>query len=383
MKKKQLFGLALTAALAVTCLAAPALAAEDDASADAAQPASLLTVEAAAEPETTAAEPETTAQAETPAATEQPTVDTEATAQPEATPAPAQRSYLYVALGDSITAGNGLPDFQYNPAEVGVDASPNFLGYSSNCFVAKVAENLGLDRAHAVNLGLPELMSGDMLELLQNGAMSQINQPAWTYYSYPEYQEYVRQADVITLQIGSNDALIPFVVSIWNATNKKSEQFANSLVTGLFRDFWSAESQALLSESLSKLTLTSDEKSALRYALGDGMQQVCNAGYANVTTNLPQIIEAIRALNPDVDIILLGYYNPAWMLPAWSDYFNKLNTFEKQLAADYGLTYVDVGWTCTANDLHPTVNGHKYIARKVTSAIKRQPSYKAYTAANV
>lgn len=389
--KKQIFGIVLTAAIAVSCLTMPALAAEPEQTAGTEQQTTMSDIQptqpaadaaqATVEPEATEAEAQTEAEEpaaeQTPTQTEQPTTDeTEAETETE-TETETEHSFTYVALGDSITAGNGLVDFQYNTAQIGIDASPNFFGYSSDCFVAKVADSLGLDRQHAINLGLPALMSGDMLDLLKTGAMPQMNQPAGTYYVYPQYPEYVKQADVITIQIGSNDALVPFIVSIGNATNWKSEQFANSLVSGMFRDFWSADSQALFKESLNKLTLTKDELKALNYAIGDGMKQICEEAYQDVTANLPQIIAAVRELNPDADIILLGNYNPAWMLSTWRNYFNRLNSFEKQLAENEGLTYIDITWTCTANDLHPSIIGHSYIGWKVTNAIKQQPNYKA------
>lgn len=357
--KKQLVVLALSALVAVSCLGVPAFADEGAAAAETEQTTSVVTAEAE-QP----AVPETT-----PPATEQPSIDTVAAA-------PAH-TFTYVALGDSITAGNGLPDFQYAPAAIGVDASPNFEGYSPDCFVAKVADSLGLDRQHAINLGLPALMSQDMIDLLSDGAMPHMNQPSGTYYVYPQYQDYVREADVITLQIGSNDALVPFVVSIGNATNWKSEEFANSLVSGAFR-YMNSESFALLSDSLSRLKLTKEERAALNYVIGDGMRANCEEAYTTVSTNLPLIIDAIRELNPDVDIILLGCYNPAWMLAPWRNYFSKLNSFEKQLAKDEGLTYISLTWTSTSNDMHPSRRGHEDIGKKIVNAIQKQPNYLSY-----
>lgn len=368
---KHLASLVLSAVLAVSCLAATAFADEPVQAAAEAAPAAEQTAEAV-QPEAEAAPAaEQTAEVVPPAA-EDPAVIINEDTEPEAS-----QNFTYVALGDSITAGNGLPDFAYGPAAIGVDVEPNFKGYSPDCFVSIVADNLGLDRDHAINLGLPALMSGDLVDLLTTGAMPEMNQPAGTYYVYPQFLEYVAQADVITLQIGTNDALVPFVVSIGNATNWKSEEFANSLLVGAFRDM-DEESFALFKEALAKLKLTKEERSALKYAISDGMRECCDYGYAEVTKNLPQIVNAIRALNPDVEIILLGYYNPAWMLQTWRDYFSKMNSFVKQFAQDEGLTYIKTTWTRTKNDMHPSVRGHKYLAKKVTKAIEKMPEYIAY-----
>ena len=72
---------------------------------------------------------------------------------------------------------------------------------------------------------------------------------------------------------------------------------------------------------------------------------------------------------------LLFYYhaaksNPVPLLSSWTNYFNKLNKYEKQLADVYGCTYVAVPFAQTELDGHPTVAGHKYIARKIVRAIE-------------
>ena len=50
--------------------------------------------------------------------------------------------------GDSIAAGVGLDGFNYTPAEIFYDISPNFKGYPDSCYVSYVAEMLGLSPEH-------------------------------------------------------------------------------------------------------------------------------------------------------------------------------------------------------------------------------------------
>lgn len=339
MTRKQLASLLFSAAL-LLALAVPAFA-EDPAAADV--PADQPQAEQPA------------AQAETAAEETQP----EASAQ-----------YTYVALGDSITAGVGLTDLKFNLAPIGYDLAPNFQGYSSQCYVAKVANSLGLDRQHAINLGLPGLMSTDMLDLVRTGAMPQMNQPSGTYYIYPEYQEYIRNADIVSIQIGSNDALVPCIVGLGNATNWKSEKLANAVVSGSLRNFTFETLNSFLND-LSALKLTRAESAATNKLLTSGMKEICSTAYNEVTANLPQIVQGIRELNPDAQIVLLGYTNPVPLLPAWADYFSRLNKFEKELAAKEGLTYVAIPCAQTAMDGHPTVAGQSYIGRQVSRALKK------------
>ena len=44
-----------------------------------------------------------------------------------------EQQLTYVALGDSIVSGVGLPDFKYTEAAIGIDAAPNFEGYPEQC----------------------------------------------------------------------------------------------------------------------------------------------------------------------------------------------------------------------------------------------------------
>ena len=291
--------------------------------------------------------------------------------QQEQTAAPAEQEpqLTYVALGDSITSGVGLADMKYNIAQIGYDLRPNFEGYSSQCYTALVGKGLGLDRQHAINLGLPSLMSPDMVDMVQSSAMPKMNQASGSYYVYPEYQEYLRKADIISIQIGSNDALVPCIVGLGEATNWKSEQLAGLMVSGALRDF-NFQKLGLFLEALNRMTLTFDESRATNRLLFRGMDEICDQAYTNVTNSLPQIVAGIRALNPDAKIVLLGYTNPVPLLPAWNRYFSKLNRFAKDLAAQEGLIYVGIPRTQTAADGHPTVKGHKYIAQQILNAIQ-------------
>ena len=302
--------------------------------------------------------------------TELPTAEA-AEVQQEQTAAPAEPEpqLTYVALGDSITSGVGLADMKYNIAQIGYDLRPNFEGYSSQCYTALVGKGLGLDRQHAINLGLPGLMSPDMVDMVQNSAMPKMNQASGAYYVYPEYQEYLRKADIISIQIGSNDALVPCIVGLGEATNWKSEQLAALMVSGALRDF-NFQKLGLFLEALNRMTLTFDESRATNRLLFRGMDEICNQAYTNVTNSLPQIVAGIRALNPDAKIVLLGYTNPVPLLPAWNRYFSKLNRFAQDLAAQEGLIYVDIPRAQTAADGHPTVKGHQYIANQILNALK-------------
>ena len=336
----------LCSAAALVLLAVPAFAQQPD----------------ALPPEQTApAAQEQTAEAAAPAE-EAPAADTPA-ADPQRT---------YVALGDSIVSGVGLPDFKYTEAAIGIDAAPNFEGYPEQCYVSLVGKGLGLDRQHAINLGLPGLTTGDLADMLHTGAMPQMNQQAGTYYVYPQMLDYIRHADIISVQIGSNDALVPALVALGNATNWKSEQLVATLISGVLRTP-SFENLQRLNSDLSRLWLTREERKATtQLLLGGGTDAICEQAYQDAAVNMPQVVAQLRALNPDAQIILLGYTNPVPLLPEWTQLFRRLNALSKSLAAqNENVTYVPIPFAMTATDAHPTVSGHKYIANRILRAIKK------------
>ena len=259
----------------------------------------------------------------------------------EAPAADPQRTY--VALGDSIVSGVGLPDFKYTEAAIGIDAAPNFEGYPEQCYVSLVGKGLGLDRQHAINLGLPGLTTGDLADMLHTGAMPQMNQQAGTYYVYPQMLDYLKRADVISVQIGSNDALVPALVALGNATNWKSEQLVATMVSGVLREP-SFENLQRLNSDLSRLRLTREEKQATtQLLLGGGTDAICEQAYQEAAVHMPQVVAELRALNPDAQIILLGYTNPVPLLPEWTQLFRRLNALSKSLAAqNENVTYVPI-----------------------------------------
>ena len=372
---KRFASLAVSALLLVSVFSVPALAEGADAADTAAVSDDHVIVtlnpEAALQPETPA-DAEASA-SETAKADPDPSAAAEEAA-PEAEAAVSEekdKQLTYVALGDSICAGVGLADVQYSARSgYSVDMAPNFQGYSPDCYVGKVAEALGLDRDHAINLGLPALTAPDLADMIRYGKMPQMNMESGCEYNYPEFQDYIRKADVISVQIGSNDAFVPCIVGLGNATNWKSEKLAATILAGDLRNEGSGSTMSTIYRSIKDMKLTKDEKDATWNLFFSGMSKICDETYPKTTAALISIVQEIRKLNPDAQIILIGYTNPVPLIPCWRSYFNKLNKFEKQIAKTYGLTYVAIPNTETTLDVHPTINGHAYIANKLVNAIE-------------
>jgi len=122
--------------------------------------------------------------------------------------------------------------------------------------------------------------------------------------------------------------------------------------------------------SIKDMKLTKAETDATWNLFFSGMSKICDETYPKTSAALISIVQEIRKLNPDAQIILIGYTNPVPLIPCWRSYFSKLNKFEKQIAKTYDLTYVAIPNTETTLDVHPTIKGHAYIANKLVNAIE-------------
>ena len=282
-----------------------------------------------------------------------------------------QHCYSYIALGDSIVAGIGLPGAVYQRNGRYYDVSGNYQGYSKDCYVARVAEGLGLSRDQTANYGMPALMSGDLLELVRTGSC----QSASINFSLPDLRQELKHAQVITVEIGANDVLVPIMYGISSAMG--GPQVFEALLPMLEGDFrqMDASSFAALRENLDSLNITAQQRKALLQLLNSGIAEICTQSQASTLANLEALLQELKALNPDAQIVLVGYYNPVPLLPAPANpfvkHFRALNRSVQKLAQQYDVAFASAAYTLVANDAHPTACGHKYLARQILKALEK------------
>ena len=154
------------------------------------------------------------------------------------------------------------------------------------------------------------------------------------------------------------------------ATNGKATKLLIPLLTGTMREL-NLQNLQTLRKGLENLDLTPEELKAALKLLDSGMEEICDQTRDQTVANVEQILQELRALNPDAQIILVGYYNPLPFLPTYGRHFRLLNRSVKALAQQYGADYVSIPYTSIANDGHPTVCGHKYIARQILKAVRK------------
>jgi len=133
------------------------------------------------------------------------------------------------------------------------------------------------------------------------------------------------------------------------ATNGKATKLLIPLLTGTMREL-NLQTLQTLRKGLENLDLTPEELNAALKLLDSGMEEICDQTRDQTVANVEQILQELRALNPDAQIILVGYYNPLPFLPTYGRHFRLLNRSVKALAQQYGADYVSIPYTSIAND---------------------------------
>ncbi|NLK71222.1 MAG: hypothetical protein GX286_07305 [Clostridiales bacterium] len=248
----------------------------------------------------------------------------------------------YVALGDSIAAGYGLAD-----------------GESS--YVDLISEDLG---ARTTNLAVSGMTSTELLQMLSSG----------------EHDEVISKADIITISIGSNDLLKPFISRVTKAFGiENAEDINNNVISELTKKY--KNDPFLLIPVIAELNSQIVENEEL--------YGICKKFEVKI---FPQIISQIKVKNPDAQIIVNNIYNPYYNVSIYGlfdlgriadSYINKINmAFSDSSKYEYvdiykifkenGLTnsHIDfLSLDTLSFDPHPNKDGHMMIFSAVNSKI--------------
>ena len=267
-----------------------------------------------------------------------------------------QPQKTYVALGDSISTGCGLTE--------GVG------------FTGQVAEDNDLS----------------LVSLASDGETSET---LLTKLKDPASAAAVMKADVITITVGGNDfmnALYSFLQTKYNEENPNAQMTAEQIKTHL------------LAGNLQMVSF------AAGVLPGFASSAEVRAAAAGFTANLSQILAGIRAVNPDVSLIVATQYNPYTYLaaqladnPFFADSAAAINeVFESGVtllngvirkAAEGTEAYVADAYTafrsaaeegvnpCNASfammklnlDFHPNADGHRIITKLVNEILADIP----------
>lgn len=264
----------------------------------------------------------------------------------------------YVAFGDSIAAGFGLAGYSGDQANAPADSYQAQLG----TFL----------KTNPHNYAVTGDDSQACIDLLTSGAADAS----------------LAKADVISLSIGSNDLLLPFIQIVMDYFDIEPGTIDESIFTGGFTQ---------LNINLSELSEYLQQARGLMEDLSD--QKQLHAKASAFTGQFQKILNLLRQKAPKAEIYVTNVYNPFVSVPKLRDladiYITEINQTFSADAADY--TLIDVYTPFLHNtdytnfrldtsnpmkprvnpDPHPSLKGHQAIAELFINALQHAHAPKA------
>lgn len=215
----------------------------------------------------------------------------------------------------------------------------------------------------------------------------------WNHRSYEfirdKYLTAIRNSDLITLNLGSNDIMtIPVINAMEKLSGKDDAKFV-------------ALAKQMLGESypemLNTLFSTANTLNNVQQTLTTLLSLMIN-GYKLYFENIMPVVDMIKAQNLEADLAVIGLYNPLQKVKLTDQsliaigevgtlLITGINAYLKANAEKHGYVYVDVTGAETQDtktlsegmdtffgrimtDVHPNYAGHETIASQIISALE-------------
>lgn len=266
---------------------------------------------------------------------------------------------VYAAFGDSIAAGYGLD------------------GYSSDQTTAPGGsyQTLLADFLHtqSCNYAVSGNDSSDCISLLESGSADAD----------------LKNADIITLSIGSNDLLLPFIQIVMDYFQIEPGSLDPAAIEEQLKNGFTFPQP-----DMSEMMEYYQQLEQLLAILSDN--EVLNAQAAAFPEKLETILSMLHKKAPGADIYVTNIYNPFSSIPRIGDlaeiYISKINQAFTADSPDYTLidvhtpfqqeelTNVQIDLSSLSGmipDPHPSKKGHKVIGNLLITAVKQKNAPKA------
>ncbi|MBP5578351.1 MAG: dockerin [Ruminococcus sp.] len=238
------------------------------------------------------------------------------------------RTYNYVALGDSIAAGFGLAgeNIAEDPALVITDellADPVSGAYPA--IFTEYLKELGEEREFDVkgtNLASTAYRAEDIEKTIKTpGYNGEFATTILDTYVAPGasgvltpyhdiYNKYLSEADLVSIQLGGNDIIMSIIPQMVFNENPILQASGISLMLTLFgTDSKTAIGGGLQVIEANKDNITSDdfiEAASFMYNVSNKADELVDESAEHVKG----VVEAVKELNGDADIALVGMFNP-------------------------------------------------------------------------
>ena len=298
---------------------------------------------------------------------------------------------VYTSLGDSIAAGYSTPDYTNHadrilskrriegsyPALLADDVlAVKFYPYAQPGF--RTAElRLLLDETG--NYKGDELT--DTILPMQTDNFSNLKSVS---AQRTEYIKAVKEADLITLDIGLNDTQFPMVAAALEVEKDLPfDPHYESEIADIAKQLGSVGKLMEYAYACIKVPLSTP-----RYAIA--IAKALNLVFVEFKNNYDAIVKSIYSLNPDVTVVAVGTYNPfgGWTAGGidigklFQPLYDNMNKTKKSYCSTYGKQYLYVDTSDVEKitnstppldaggfDPHPTLAGHQYIEKQILTAL--------------
>ena len=242
------------------------------------------------------------------------------------------KAYNYVALGDSIAAGFGLSSdgttesMMADPAFIITDdllANPVQDAYAQ-VFGEYLAE-VGAERGYtttATNLSttgfraedvadaiLSENFHSDMAEAVVGGFLGQRGIEAMSKY-HDYFMQYLPEAELVSIQLGGNDIVLEMLMPMMANQNPILQATGTALimtVAGFDSETSMQTGIYIIEQNKDNIDYQTIAEAA---AYLKGLLNDTDSYVEKSAENVTKVVDAVKAVNSDTDIALIGMFNP-------------------------------------------------------------------------
>ncbi len=325
----------------------------------------------------------------------------------------------YMCVGDSIAAGCGLArdgkptNFDQNAEDYTKVYSNDYiyLGYdfaaAPNAYHSLVANELGANLLQCARSGLRAVELRYMLD----GTYNDYDKDCiWgnTYFdtdgngfttadldalnAYVKYSDKIKQADLISINVGSND-VFSFAL---NAVLRELTKDTSNPALNAIKEY--LEKTGNIGAAFGKL-IDAYQSMGKIADLAQALTTTLNKAYMQFTVNYAAVIEKIYEINPDITIVGVGVYNPFDGLRLSADSNLDLSGIASPVVtainahiASYKLKcsnfyYADVVgtqtypisyddhyfWEYFTLKVHPDIEGYQFMTKQILDALPTAP----------
>ena len=239
------------------------------------------------------------------------------------------KEYNYVAFGDSIAAGFGLTKTESLATDPALILSQNLIdnpvaeAYPAvfGDYLKKLGELEGI-KVNATNLSSTAYRAEDIARtIVENGYKGEVAEyiletfvgkgaSAVLEKYHDIYNKYLPDADLVSIQLGGNDIVMAIIYPMIKSDNIIFKAISASMALVLFGlepKLALGAGLQIIQQSKDKITFEMLSETASYFA---GISQNAETYVDYAAENVKNVAQAVRSVNSDTDIALVGMYNP-------------------------------------------------------------------------